>query len=346
MAHAHDGAVAVHCSANRIAAQKDVAGHARDRFIGNKKPVAVAMDADSTGGEFAAHRGDEVVAVAKFDEVAAVRQTVEGVFQLLPVVTLHAQFFEEVFQIGASLGLLCNMFEQRWVGHMSIIEAMRPSILTASVLIASALVFAASPQKVADKKTGSRKADKKTAVPVVGYGDQKYKTTGSATAPVTVELYTDFQCPSCRVMFLESLPPLEKEYVATGKVKLVHRDYPLPMHPYARQAAKFANCAGVMGRYDIVASQIFKTQQDWSQNGNLDGAIAKVLPPGEMQKLRAMVADPNLDEGTAIDVAQGMRDQLSQTPTMVIVAKGKREVIGGNTPFPILKSFIDGKLGK
>lgn len=178
------------------------------------------------------------------------------------------------------------------------------------------------------------------------YGDQKFKIYGSPSAPLTLELYTDYECPSCRAMFLDVLPKLMADYVNTGKVRLIHRDYPLPMHKFSKLAAKWANCAGTMGRYDLVSEQIFKTQPDWSQNGNLDGAIAKVLPPGEMQKLRALVADPKIDEGAAADVAQGQRDALNQTPTLEIVYKGKREQIGGNTPFPLLKQYLDMKLSK
>lgn len=178
------------------------------------------------------------------------------------------------------------------------------------------------------------------------YGDQKFKTSGSPSAPLTIEIYTDYECPHCRDLYLQTIPKLVAEYVKPGKVRLVHRDFPLPQHLFAKTAAKFANCAGTLGRYELVSDQLFRTQTEWSQNGNIDGAIAKVLPPGEMQKLRALVKDQTIDDGTAADVEMGYKDALQQTPTMEIVFKGKREQIGGPVQWELLKRYIDTKLGK
>lgn len=218
---------------------------------------------------------------------------------------------------------------------------MRFALLSATACTFAAFLIAAAPS---DVKKQVKKEPAKTAASAPSPSDLSFKTTGSASAQITLELYTDYQCPSCRVMFLETLPPLNTEYVNTGKVRLIHRDFPLPMHQFSKIAAKYANCAGTMGRYDLVATQLFKTQPEWSQNGNIDSVLARVLPPGEMQKLRAMVSDPKIDEGTAKDVAQGVKDNVMQTPTLEVVSSGKREQIGGNTPFPILKSYLDAKL--
>jgi len=174
-----------------------------------------------------------------------------------------------------------------------------------------------------------------------------FKISGSPTAPVTMELYTDYQCPHCREFYLDTLPAVIKEYVNTGKVRLIHRDFPLPSFPYSRLAARYANAAGEIGKYDIVAKQLFETQPQWGQNGNIDAEVAKVLSRAEMQKVRDMVKnDKTLDSTVVTDVDMGNKDNLNQTPTIVIVAKGKREVISGAVPFPVLKSYLDQKLGK
>jgi protein-disulfide isomerase len=177
--------------------------------------------------------------------------------------------------------------------------------------------------------------------------DTNFKEAGSPSAPITLELYTDYQCPSCRNFYMEVLPPLISQYVATGKVRLIHRDFPLPQHQYTRVATKYANAAGEIGRYDVVAGQIFKTQPEWEQNGNIDGEVAKVLPPAEMQKVRELVkSDTHLDDTVNSDLAMGARDGLNQTPTLVIVHNGKRQKIDGVVPFNILKSYIDQLLAK
>ncbi len=175
-----------------------------------------------------------------------------------------------------------------------------------------------------------------------------FKESGSPTAPVQIELYTDYQCPACREFYMNVLPLLNKEYVQTGKVHLLHRDFPLPQHQFTMTATKYANAAGLIGKYDIVAAQIFKTQQEWEQNGNVDGEVAKVLSPADLQKVRDLVkADPPaLEDTVKADQAMGNKDNLHQTPTLVIVAKGKRDVIGGAPPYTVLKAYIDKKLAQ
>jgi protein-disulfide isomerase len=174
-----------------------------------------------------------------------------------------------------------------------------------------------------------------------------FKESGSPSAPITLELFTDYQCPSCRMFYMDQLPQVISQYVATGKVRLIHRDYPLPNHQFSRVATKYANAAGQVGMYDIVAAQIFKTQQEWEQNGNVDGEVAKVVPPGNMQKIRELVkSDAHLDDSVTADMAIATRDGLNQTPTLVIVRNGKRQKIDGAVPFSILKSYLDQMLAK
>jgi protein-disulfide isomerase len=104
---------------------------------------------------------------------------------------------------------------------------------------------------------------------------KNFKESGSATAPVTVEVYTDYECPACRDLYMNTLPLLNSEFVATGKVHLVHRDYPLPQHQFSKLATRYANAAGAIGKYEVVANQLFVTQPEWSQNGNVDATVAK-----------------------------------------------------------------------
>lgn len=185
-------------------------------------------------------------------------------------------------------------------------------------------------------------------VPIMTMGATNYKESGSPAAPVQIELYTDYQCPACRDFYMNTLPLLNKDYIQTGKIHLLHRDFPLAQHQFSPVATKYANAAGMTGKYDIVAAQIFKTQPEWEQNGNVDGEVAKVLSPADLQKVRDIVRanPPALDDTVKADVAMGNKDNLHQTPTIVIVAKGKRDVIGGAPPYSVLKAYIDKKLAQ
>jgi len=184
----------------------------------------------------------------------------------------------------------------------------------------------------------------KKAAPAVA----NFKESGSPAAPITVEVYTDYECPACRSFYMDVLPSLNAEFVKTGKVRLIHRDFPLPQHQFSKLATRYANAAGVIGKYDIVANQIFQTQPMWDQNGAVDAEVAKVLPPADMQKVRDLVkSDAHLDDSVAKDVALAQNeDHLTQTPTIVIVSKGKREQISGGMPYNILKSYLNKKLSE
>lgn len=208
------------------------------------------------------------------------------------------------------------------------------------------LLFAPALLLTAQTPAAPKKASDHKALTAASIPKGNFKESGSPTAPITVEIYTDYECPACRALYMDTLPSLNADFVATGKVRLLHRDYPLPQHQFSKLATRYANAAGTIGKYEVVANQIFVTQPEWAQNGNVDAAVAKVLPPADMEKVRAMVkTDSHLDDSVAQDVAMGNnQDHVSQTPTIVIIAKGKREPIAGGMPYSILKQYLEQKL--
>jgi len=177
---------------------------------------------------------------------------------------------------------------------------------------------------------------------------RNFKESGSPSAPIALEIYTDYQCPHCRAFYLEVLPQLTKEFIATGKVRLIHRDFRLPQMPYSKIATRYANAAGRIGRYDVVVNQLFQAQPEWAQNGNVDGAVAKVLSPTEIEQVRTLVkTDAHLDDATVRDEAMAIdQDNLTETPTVIIVYKGKREHVSGGVSFPLLKAYLTSKLSE
>jgi protein-disulfide isomerase len=169
-----------------------------------------------------------------------------------------------------------------------------------------------------------------------------FKTSGSASAPITLEIYSDYECPWCARFYDETVPLILAQYVATGKARLVHRDLPLPQHRWAHLAARYANAAGELGQYDLAVNQIFRTQDAWRDNGNIDAQLTQVLPPGLMQKVRERVMnDSTLDRTIAADLEMVSKDHVNQTPSLVIESKGKRENIGPPPPFGVLKNYLD-----
>jgi protein-disulfide isomerase len=180
-----------------------------------------------------------------------------------------------------------------------------------------------------------------------------FKMSGSPAATVEIDAYTDYECPHCAHFFEEFMPQFTADYIKTGKVKFVHRDFPITqIHPHAQLAARYANAAGELGFYDVVVNQIFKTQDAWSlygkNTGDIDAAVAQVLPPGAMQKVRELVKnEARLDESVKKDVDMAMNvDHINSTPTIVVISNGKREPISTimQMPYNIFKQYLDQKL--
>src|SRR3972149_233045 len=87
---------------------------------------------------------------------------------------------------------------------------------------------------------------------------------GDKDAPVEIIEFSDYQCPFCRKFWTETLPSIKSEYIDTGKIKLVYRDFPLTsIHPSAQPAAEAAECVREQGgdeAYFEMHDKIFSEQ--------------------------------------------------------------------------------------
>ena len=90
------------------------------------------------------------------------------------------------------------------------------------------------------------------------------RTKGSATAPVTMYIMSDFECPYCGDFARTTFPIIEREYVATGKMKVIFVNMPLPMHKNAEPAAEVAMCAARQNRFWQLHDLLFRHQSQWS----------------------------------------------------------------------------------
>ena len=167
------------------------------------------------------------------------------------------------------------------------------------------------------------------------------KAYGQKTAPITMEVFSDYQCPACRAFYQDTLRLVIENYVNSGKVYLVHRDFPLPIHTYSRQAARYANAAARIGRFDKAEEALFAKQDSWGKDGNLEGALSSMLKPAEMAKVRQLVTGNEVDAGIEKDMAEGNSLHVTQTPTSIIIFRGQTFPVGGVVGYPVLRQFFD-----
>lgn len=90
---------------------------------------------------------------------------------------------------------------------------------------------------------------------------------GNATAPVTLEEFADFQCPSCGVYYPE-LKKIENEF--GDRLRVIFRERPLvPPHEHALIAAQAAEAAGLQGRFWEMHDKLYENQKAWSEARDL-----------------------------------------------------------------------------
>ncbi len=161
---------------------------------------------------------------------------------------------------------------------------------------------------------------------------------GDANAPVTIVEFSDFECPFCARFYEQTLPQIEEEYIETGQVKLVFRDFPLTsIHPNAQKAAEAAECAGEQEMYWEMHDVLFEegvsggvsTFKQYADDLGLDTEeFNSCLDSGEMADEVSM----DMTDGTAL----GIRG----TPGFII----NGQLVSGAQPFSVFQQIIESEL--
>ena len=165
---------------------------------------------------------------------------------------------------------------------------------------------------------------------------------GSPDARVLIIEFGDYQCPSCRMFWKDVEPRLRKDYIDTGKVKLVFRDFPLTqIHPEAMLAAMAVDCAGEQNKYWEYHDKVYREQYNkgddvirfkaadlkkWAKDTKLDAAKFDQCLDSEKYKNEVMK-----------DRMDGEAAGVQGTPTFFINGR----VMGGAQQYPEYKKLID-----
>ena len=171
------------------------------------------------------------------------------------------------------------------------------------------------------------------------------RAMGPVAAAVRIDLFSDFQCPACKALHEQTITRVKEEFAMKGKLRLVHHDFPLPQHRYARRAAILAAAADRIGRYDAAADALFRQQESWTQSGNVDAVVDSVLTPEERKKLREIAKDPAILAGIERDLQLGQRMRVSSTPTMIVTHDGKPNPVVGVVSYPVFSRYLNTIVG-
>jgi protein-disulfide isomerase len=173
---------------------------------------------------------------------------------------------------------------------------------------------------------------------------------GDKNAPVTVVEFSDYECPFCKRHFTDTYPDLKKDYIDTGKVKLVFRDLPLPFHdPMATKEAMAANCAREQGgdeSYYKYHDELFERTAS-NGNGLTDANIQEIAADLGLNTANFKVctdSERHKDEVTK-DIQDAEKSGATGTPTFIIGKSAGDQIEGtklvGAQPYAKFQSAID-----
>ncbi len=167
---------------------------------------------------------------------------------------------------------------------------------------------------------------------------------GDENAPITVIEFTDYQCPFCARHFTQTYSQIKKNYIDSGKVKYVSRDFPLSFHPFAQKASEASECADDQGKFWEMHDKLFDAQAAWS--GSADATITFKQYAADIgldvpDFTSCLDTDKYKDE-VIKDQADGSASGIDGTPGFWILGPdGQKQKISGAYPYETFSAAFD-----
>ncbi len=168
------------------------------------------------------------------------------------------------------------------------------------------------------------------------------KSMGRADAPVTMIEYASLTCSHCAAFHNETLPEIKKNYIDTGKVRLVYHDFPLGQ--LAMAAAMVARCSGEKNFFPMIGA-LFSSQKSWAHSNTPLEALAGIA---RLSGMSEDDVDDCIDNEQLFGALKSRADQdgkrlgIQSTPTFFV--EGTK--VPGNLPYKDFKEVLDAAIAK
>jgi protein-disulfide isomerase len=163
---------------------------------------------------------------------------------------------------------------------------------------------------------------------------------GDPNAPITIVEFSDFECPFCARFSEDVLPALKENYIDTGLVKLVYRDFPLNSHVNAHIAAEAAECVGEESDelYYTMHDRLFADPARWRTSNAAEELIGMANDLGV--DIRSCLENGDMVAEVDADFAAARSYGVSGTPTLFI----NGQMIVGAQPYEVFNEIIQSEL--
>ena len=230
-------------------------------------------------------------------------------------------------------------------------------VLIAFILIGAVFMFTSPNGNTTNTGTTGTTPDTQPSVVSASVDDDA--VLGDPNAPMTIIEFSDYQCPFCRKFWTETYPQIKSQYVDSGKVKIVFRDFTLTsIHPMAQSSAEAVECVREKGgdaAYFKYHDKIF-SEQNILDSGSSTGAVTKTVVYTN-DDLKTWASEIGYDIGSCLDsgkyksevqkdLSDGSRAGVQGTPGFIIMKSdsGKGTLLAGAYPFSAFQQVIESEL--
>lgn len=175
---------------------------------------------------------------------------------------------------------------------------------------------------------------------------------GNPNAAISIVEFSDFQCPFCERFHSKTFPQIEQNYLLTGKVKFVYRDFPIEsIHPNALPAALASECADDQEKFWEYHDKLFQNQKKW-QGLEIQNSLSTFKEYAQELGLNMEEFSSCLDSGKysqeiSNDLQDGRNYGVTGTPGFFVGNEriGFTKIIGAQ-PFSVFQNVLDSQLGQ
>ncbi len=221
------------------------------------------------------------------------------------------------------------------------------AILTAGVMVSGSLLYTNNAKTQLGAQINGDPSAQPDPGAKVDVSVDNDAILGSKNAKVTVIEFSDYQCPFCRSFWKEVFVQMKKDYIDTGKVRFIYRDYPLSFHPMSVPSAQAAECAHEQGKYWEFHDKIFGEEDKLGQGTTVTYTVQDLKKWAAAIGVNSSQFNQCLDSGkykaeVEKDLADGTAAGVNGTPSTFINGR----LIVGAQPYSNFKAIIDEELKK